>query len=250
MRVLTAAFLSAMGHVCTAACQGLLSLLQKLPLFWSINILLGSLLSYIYKWKHIAMQCTLPGMYTDTEMQSFLWCLAIRIQRICFSSHCPYRHHRRRVLFQFWIPLRTADDIGWCVRAERAQRYTFIFTCNHFSSTTHPSLMPSSPLPYSPPSLSQYELIKSYYLTQLPSGLAPLLSLTLTHRHPHTDYCLLFFSAPSVILTQTHTDTVIRSTNLLYFWIRLLKWDMDTVSAFSSVSISLYQPICRYVSPK
>lgn len=243
-----------MGHVCTAACQGLLSLLQKLPLFWSINILLGSLLSYTHKWKHIAIQCTNSYPCTDTEMQSFLWCLAIRIQRICFSSHCPYRHHRRRVLvlvlFQFWIPLRTTDDIGWCVRAERAQRYTFIFTCNHFSSTTHPSLMPSSPLPYSPPSPSQYELIKSYYLTQLPSGLAPLLSLTLTHRHPYTDCCLLFFSAPSVILTQTHTDTVIRSTNLLYFWIRLLKWDMDTVSAFSSVSISLYQPICRYVSPK
>lgn len=46
MRVLTAASLSAMGHMCAAVCQGLPSLLQKLPLFWSLNILLGSSLSY------------------------------------------------------------------------------------------------------------------------------------------------------------------------------------------------------------
>lgn len=135
-RVLTAAFLSALGHIFTVACQSLLSLLQKLPLFWSINILLGSLFSYAHKWtctamqmpKFISMHCQ-ACTHTDTESLVLLfyalmsWCLAIWILRIRFSSLGPWRHQWRRVLFQFWIPLRTIEDVGWCVRAERAQHY-------------------------------------------------------------------------------------------------------------------------------
>lgn len=177
----------------------------------------------------------------------FLWCLARRIPRIRFSSHRPHRHHWSRVLFLFRIPLRTADDIGWRVRAERSTLHFHLYLQSfllHHSSHSHDLLSSSS---FSSLTLS-YELIRSYYLTQLPSGLAPLLSLTLTHSHPYTNYCLLLSSASSVIGTQTHRHSNQICRSLVFFWIQLLKWDMDTVSAFSSFSVSRYQLICWYLS--
>lgn len=114
---------------------------------------------------------------------------------------------------------------GGCLRARRAPRSTFIFTCNHFlflpSCATHPTLWPPLRLPRSPPSASQYELIMSYYLTQLPSGSASLLSPTLTRTHTHICRLLLFFfhlPAPSLHHKHTHIHKVIRCTNLLYFF--------------------------------
>lgn len=58
------------------------------------------------------------------------------------------------------------------------------------------------PIPYSSPSPSQCESIKSYYLTQLPAGLVSLLPLILRHRQ------LLppIFYVPSFILTQTQSQ--------------------------------------------
>lgn len=126
---------------------------------------------------------------TDMNIQPcccLLWCAAMWIQRILFYSHDPWRHQWRRVLFQFWTPLRSREDIGWCVRIEWAQDYTFIFTCNHFSSTVHPSLMPPLPLllPFS-----------MNWFSRIPLHTCPLVwlysYLSNTHIETHTVYQLL-----------------------------------------------------------
>lgn len=200
-----------MGHIFTDACQGLLSLLQKLPLFWSINILLGSLFSYTQTNEHThchamhkfisvhcqaqALRCSLVVLRSDVLQQES--------QRIRFFSLGPWRHQWRRVLFQFWIPLRTIEGIGWYVRVERAQYNTFIFTCNHSASATHPSLMPSSLLPLLllPLSMNWFSLITLHTcpLVWLHSYLA------LSHRHTTTAFYFFLRSPPCH--THTYTNT-------------------------------------------
>lgn len=77
MRVLTAASLSAMGHMCAAVCQGLPSLLQKLPLFWSLNILLGSSLSYTQMKAHRCAVHTFLSMHCKARAQTLRCSLAL-----------------------------------------------------------------------------------------------------------------------------------------------------------------------------
>lgn len=95
------------------------------------------------------------------------------------------------------VPMGTAEE-EFCFSCESLSSLPVII----FSSTTRPSLM--HPLFSLTPQPSQCALIKSYYFTQLFSGLAVLLSLILIHRHPNTAF---FFPLLPLSYSHKHTQT-------------------------------------------
>lgn len=156
--VLTGAVLSDMGHMFTAACQGLLSLLQKLPLFWSINMLLCSLFS-LHANEHTvrlgtdSYLCPTRHVNTDMQMQffcTFLWYVNSRNPE---SLHTWLLKAQQKNRFDSVLNPLKEQRCVMCESSKSTACYTFIFTCNHFL----PSTTQNPPLPSS--SLSKYGLI-------------------------------------------------------------------------------------------
>lgn len=154
--VLTGAVLSDMGRMFTAACQSLLSLLQKLPLFWSINMLLCSLFSLhtnehtLSGWGQTRVYA-LSGMHTQTCRCSFsvLSSDMLTVESLhTWLLKAPQKNSFESVL----NPLKEQRGV-MCESSKSTACYTFIFTCNHFL----PSTTQNPPLPSS--SLSKYGLI-------------------------------------------------------------------------------------------
>lgn len=123
-RVLTGAFLSVMGHIYTAACQGLLSPLQKAAVILIYKYIIWVfVLSLAHKRACSHTACSmqirvhaLPGVFTQTQMQpacSLLryshnmnpenplhvwWSLKAPMKKTFVSVLNPFKHCRR-----YWV---------------------------------------------------------------------------------------------------------------------------------------------------
>lgn len=195
--------------------------------------------------------CTDRHVHADTEMQSscsLLRYFAMGIHRS--SSDDPLRHQRRRLLFQFWIPLRTREDSKNKLNITLSSLPVIIF--------------PSPLIPLSCPLLLASLFLSSSLSVRIDLVLLPYtpalwfgstlisLSLALSHKHIYRNVAFYYISSSlchTHIYTNTHGHSNLIQQSLVFLNMAAKARYIYSLS-FQPGSVSAYQPNRSHVSPK